>query len=328
MTTQEQLYESIWEFLKPSEIEGNEQEYEIGKVCCENPEKILDDKSFMVCSNCGTILEQVLDDNKNYNYTNNDGEKSGGNKDSDRCGTFINPLIPSMCMNSNIIPGNSNISKIQKWLNNSAISYSEKTLLKLKYKISDIIASHNISGDICTLILYKIKELIKLKEEKCIIHRGKIYTGIISACFYYTSKENGYNISPIVVTEMFEIDIKTFNKCCDIYTEITANNNSNIITKDNSLIIRFFGDLGITYKITTLGIKIMKSADELYITQGISPQSNISGLIEFLNIKLELKIDIEKICEITKAKASTVKKVSKMYLDNQIKIYNYMKFYM
>jgi transcription initiation factor TFIIIB Brf1 subunit/transcription initiation factor TFIIB len=319
----DELYKSIWELIQPEYIEDNQQ------ICCDNQKKYNNDE-FIVCENCGVILEQILNDNKEYAFLNNDGEKS---KTSERCGSGINPLIPQMSMHSTVISGNGNLARIQKWVNNSAISYSEKVLMKLKYKINEIVTIYNITGDVSTAILYKIKELIQIKEKKSIIHRGKIYTGLIACCFYYSCKENEYNIPPISIAEMFEIDIKTFNKCCDIYTDLTSTNNTGnegnvIIDINNSLIRRFFGSLNLSNKFLSLGIDIMTSAEHLYITQGISPQSNIAGLLEFLNIKLDLDISCDKISQIAKVKNSTVKKNAKLYLDNELKIYNYMKFHL
>lgn len=324
----EELYKSIWELIKDKQSdkeqsEQSENSEKLNKMCCDNQIKYNNDE-FIVCENCGVILEQIISDNKEYAFINNDGEKS---KTSERCGPGINPLIPQISMNSTVIAGNSNLSRIQKWVNNSSISYSEKVLIKLKYKISEIVNVYNITGDVSTAILYKLKELIQLKEKNSIIHRGKIYTGLIGSCFYYSCKENGYNIPPISIAEMFEIDIKTFNKCCDIYTNL-INGKGNVIITDNSLIVRLFGSLNLSSKFLKLGVNIMTSADQLYITQGISPQSNIAGLIEFLNIKLNLDISCDKICEITKVKVSTLKKISKLYLNNEIKIYNYMKFHL
>jgi transcription initiation factor TFIIIB Brf1 subunit/transcription initiation factor TFIIB len=174
---QEELLNSIWETIAlPEKI--NEP-----KSCCNNQQRY-DNDEYIICVNCGIILEQIINENKESSYANNnDGEKG---KNNERCGASTNPLIPSISMNSTVIAGNSNLSRIQNWLNNDSISYSEKVLMKYKYRIGELVNLYNISGDISTAILYKIKELIEMKEKLGIIHRGKNYSGLIGACFYYS----------------------------------------------------------------------------------------------------------------------------------------------
>lgn len=320
MNNEEELLESIWELMK------NDEDIRVTpKICCENQSRYTTHEN-VVCENCGVILDAIISDNREHDISY-DEFKPNINQTA---GIPTNPLIPNTCMNSTVIAGNSNMSKAQKWLNNSAISYNEKVLLRYKYKINNLVNTYNIVGDISTGILYKIKELIDFKEKNSIIHRGRIYHGLIAVCFYYSGKENGYNIPPMDIAKMFEIDIKTFNKCCDIYTELIQNKNGNMIKNNdgNSLLIRLFGSFGLSTKIVNLAKNIMTSADELYVTQGITPQSNIAGILEFLKVKLNLEIETQDICDVTKVKISTLKKVSKVYLDNELKIYNYMKFHM
>lgn len=322
-------FDDIWNILE-NDIKSmkitDTIKLEKSKCDCINPTEFIDDE-YIICTNCGIILDSIIDESKDYTMMNNNGEKS---KNSERTGQKTDILMPNLSMHSGIIGGNGNLSRIDKWLNNASIPYNEKVLMKYKFKINELVNLYKISGSIVTDILYKIKELIELKNNygSVIIHRGKIYTGLISVCFYYTCKENNLNIPPLSISNMFEIDVKIFNKCCKIYNELINNKKNNIIKIDSSLITRFFGELNIPIKFLILAKKIKTAADDLYITNKISPQSNIGGLVEFLNKKLNLEIDTQDIINTTNISESTIKKIYKLYLDNEILLYNYMKYHM
>lgn len=327
MTTEIDInLEDIWKLLE-NDIKDSKVSIKLEKSKCDciNSNEFIDNE-YVICINCGIILDSIIDESKDYTMMNNNGEK---NKNSDRTGQKTDILMPNISMQSGIIGGNGNLSTINKWVNNACIPYNEKVLMKYKFKINELVQLYKISQNIVTDILYKIKELIELKNnyENIIIHRGKIYTGLISVCFYYTCKENNLNIPPLSISNMFEIDVKTFNKCCKIYNELITKKN-NVVKIDSSLITRFFGELNIPIKFLILAKKIQTAADDLYITNKISPQSNISGLVEFLNKNLNLEIDINDIIKTTNVSESTVKKIYKLYSDNKILLFNYMKFHM
>ena len=296
-------------------------------VCmCETPNKS-ETSECVVCMNCGVVLDQLINTAKEYNYTCNDGEKS---KNIECTGRSEDPLLPCMSRTTLISSknGNNSISNTQKWVDGYYIPYEEKMLYKHKQSIMDIISEKSIPVNIVTVVLYKLKEMFNKKntDGTSIIHRGRIYTGLICVCFYYCCKKMNYNISPTACSKMFSIDTKTFSKCCQIY--IMNNEADVVIYKETSIMTRYFGELNLNNKLLQLAIKLMNAADILYMTISTRPQSNIAGVIYFISEKMNLDIDIESITAVIGISHATIKKISNIYIRNEIELYNYIKFYM
>lgn len=321
-------YDHIWTILNDNIIaikDKSQPQISIKKCECVPYE----DKEFIVCIKCGSVLDNLINSNKEWN--NNSNENGETSKNVERSGSAPDPLMPKSSVKT-VISGsnNSNISKTQKWLDSGFISYEEKVLIQHKNKLSQIISQYSIPQQVINITLYKIKEMFQTKNENgsSIIHRGKVYTGLIGVCLYYSCKEKYYNIPPSTIIEMFEINTKIFSKCCKIYCEKINPQIDNTSTTENSLITRFCGDLGISNQLEVLAIKLIKASDALYIVVGVAPQSNISGVLQFMNKKMGLEIELSKLSKVTTTSELTIKKIAKLYLENELEIYNYVKFYM
>lgn len=292
---------------------------------CGNTNPVESSDSFSVCSNCGTALDIIFGDEKMYNMTGDDGVKG---KNVERSGPAQDMLLPRSSM-STVIRGTSNLSRTQQWMDNADITYYERVLIKHKQKLNELTMAHNLPKDIIIDVLYSIKELIDLRDIKGnkIIHRGRVYTGLISVIFYYTCKRKNYNIPAGNIMQMFGIDTKTFGKCCSIYCEKLNKNVDNKVNADTSNITRCFGELNLGNALLILAKKLMNSANILYVTIGVNQKSNISGIIYFLSKKLDLDLDLDTIVSVTKSSVHTTKKIYLLYLANEKEIYNHIKYY-
>lgn len=309
-------YASIWKQLEDQKEVKQPQ----NKVCCEDPQPY-DAKECMTCLNCGMVLGVLISAETGMQFTS-----EAGNKVNTLCtGPALNPLMKTLNMSSCFVKGNALLNKLIIQSNNQSISYTDKTLLQFSYKIRDLIARHNLTNDIVYAFLYNFKNIIEHES----VYRGKNYLGLVAVCFYHTCKNLSYNLHPITVCGYFEIPIKNFNKSFRIYNEIVSTSNG-VITEQNikQTTRRILYNINMPNNVVILSEKILTALECLGISIKLSPQSIIGGLIQFLNVKLNLKIDIEDIIHNSKSKESTIKKTSSLFLNEQVKIYNYIKFYM
>lgn len=318
-------YNYIWDILnKQSELSDTTESEAKSYICdCIDEATLFQDSEYVICSKCGIVLDTIINDNKETNYSNENGEKS---KDLERTGNSIDPLLPNVSMNNTVINGNGNgnlLSKTSLYLNSKNIPYIEKVIMKHKTNLSHLTSEHNIPSNVINDTLYRIKDLFG-KNKK--IYRGRIYNGLICVCFYYACKNINYNIQINTLINMFSADIKTFNKCCKIYFEQTKDVN-NLVTESTD-IIRVCGNLNLNNKLLKTAKDILKAGEDLHYISSISPQGRIAGIIYFLELKLSLGINIDEIEKITSISKATLNKVAKILIKNEIELYNYIKFYM
>lgn len=317
-------YDYIWDILNKQSSEPSESEVKSYICDCEETPTLFEDNEYIICSKCGFVLDTLINDSKEINYNNENGEKS---KDMERTGNSIDPLLPNVSMNNTVINsiGNQNslLSKTSKYLNSKNIPYIEKVIMKHKTNLSHLTSEHNIPSNVINDTLYRIKDLFG-KNKK--IYRGRIYNGLICVCFYYSCKQINYNIQINTLICMFSIDIKTFNKCCKIYFE-EAKDVNNLVVESND-IIRVCGNLNLNSKLLKTAKDILRAGEDLHYISSVSPQGRIAGIIYFLEMKLSLGIDIDEIEKITSISKATLNKVSKILIKNEIELYNYIKFYM
>lgn len=315
-------YDYIWDILnKQSDIPETTESEAKSYICdCVDPPTLFEDSEHIVCLKCGVVLDTIINDSKETNYSNENGEKS---KDLERTGNSIDPLLPNVSMNNTVInSSNSLLSKTSLYLNSKNIPYIEKVIMKHKSNLSHLTSEYNIPSNVINDTLYRIKDLFG-KNKK--IYRGRIYNGLICVCFYYACKNINYNIQINTLISMFSVHIKTFNKCCKIYFEQTKDVN-NLVTESTD-IIRVCGNLNLNSKLLKTAKDILKAGEDLHYISSISPQGRIAGIIYFLETKLSLGINIEEIEKITSISKATLNKVSKILTKNEIEIYNYIKFY-
>jgi transcription initiation factor TFIIIB Brf1 subunit/transcription initiation factor TFIIB len=317
MTQTQDPYDSIWSQLETLK----EVIPDIQKVCCENVEPY-ESKESLVCLNCGKVLDILISAESGMQFTS----ESGSKVDTLCTGPALDPLMKSLAMSSCLVKGNAFLNKLIIQSNNESVSYTDKTLLQFSYKIKDIVARHNLTSDIVYAFLYNFKNIIEHNS----VYRGKNYIGLVAVCFYHTCKNLSHNLHPITVCSYFDIPIKNFNKSFKIYNEIMAASSDNIIIEQNvkQTTRRILYNINIPMNVITLSEKILIALECLGISIKLSPQSVIGGLIQFLNVKLNLKIDIKDIVNHSKSKESTIKKTSSLFLQEQVKIYNYIKYYM
>lgn len=318
-------YSYIWDILNKQSDISETTESEIKSYICDciDDATLFEDSEYIICSKCGVVLDTIINDNKETNYCNENGEKS---KDLERTGNSIDPLLPNVSMNNTVINTNGNgvlLSKTSKYLNSKNIPYIEKVIMKHKSNLAHLTSEHNIPGNVINDTLYRIKDLFG-KNKK--IYRGRIYNGLICVCFYYACKDVNYNIQINTLISMFSIDIKTFNKCCKIYFDQTKDVNN--IVNESTDIIRVCGNLNLNSKLLKTAKDILKAGEDLHYISSVSPQGRIAGIIYFLELKLTLGIDIAFIEKITLISKATLNKVAKILMKNEIEMYNYIKFYL
>jgi transcription initiation factor TFIIB len=273
----------------------------------------------LLCISCGMVLEaKVISEEAEWcNYNNDDGTNGGASME--RCGKSIDPLTPSYSRFSEI-SGNSKLSLLNRYI---SVDYKDRVLYHTKVKMTEILRANNLPENLCqqSMLLYK-----KFSDNKD-IYRGRNKIGILAACVYFVAKSRNIVISCAKMTESFDIDEKTFSKCCKILNESSksVDDCDNKVYKVSELIERYCISLGMSFKIVKVCKNIALSAEHLSLFTNVYPLGVIAGLLLFVKEELGLVIEKKSILSFCKTSDASMSKTFKKLKENKVKIFNYIK---
>ena len=304
--------------LKDALVADSVSEKNVYKCDCVNPSIICSNEN-MICSECGSVLAKLLSESNDARFFND--ENNVNNKNSQRTGPSIDPLLP-ISSTTSVIAGNSRLSKINSWNN---IPYEERVIIDLKRKLQQVITINDLPTNILynTLVMYKTILNLKKNDGSKEIHRGKIKTGLIAFCLYYSAKNVGIDIIINSVIEIFEINKKIFNKCSNICYE-----NLDISRTESSiedLVTRLCNKLSLPFKIQSLCKKILLAIKKVEYFDKFAIQSLASGLIYFITKEIDINIDVDFLASLIHNSVSTILKVSKCFSKHKIELFNIVK---
>src|SRR4029078_6801988 len=128
------------------------------------------------------------------------------------------------------------------------------------------------------------------------------------------------------ILDIFEIDNKTFSKCCKIYIEDYNPSVDKTTTISTDFIEMFSVKLGLSFNIKKLCLKILQAANDLVLLNKYSPQTVAAGVIYFVNVETGLNLDKETIVNYCDTKFDTISIIVKILRAKKIEIFNIVKY--
>jgi len=259
--------------------------------------------SEIICKDCGTILECVIDCGAEWRYYGSEDSKFS---DPTRCGLPTNALLPQSSLGSTVCfkSGESyEMKKIRNYHLWNGMPYRERSL----YNVFDSIQVIAINGGIPACIIEEAKFLYsKIAETR--ISRGANRKGIIATCIYKACLLQGSPRSTQEIAKIFKLDIKHMTKGCkkfDIIMNIRNQDNPSINiegSKSIDFVNRFCSQLNLGKNILDICMHVCEKAEEYNLVSKCIPPSVAAGSIflvcNLVNININKK-DISKTCGIS-----------------------------
>ena len=153
----------------------------------------------VVCRECGSINDTILDYNAEWRFYGSDDSKYS---DPTRCGLPTNDLLPQSSLGSTIgfrYGESFEMRKIRNYHLWNAMPYKERAL----YNVFESIQIRAINNGIPICIIEEAKNLYK-KISEIKINRGSNRHGIIASCIYKACILQGCPRSAKEISEIFE----------------------------------------------------------------------------------------------------------------------------
>lgn len=320
--------------IEEKQIKNNEDEDEEDDLQCycksSNAENFIETADGdLVCNNCGKILQsRVISHEAEWRNFDNDMSSFGISKDNNRCGSSQDAIFPVYSQKT-YIRGNTKLSQMHSWL---SFSYEEKKIYQIKLKINSLIIENNYSLSLCspTINLYKQFSDLNKTDTNYVNFRGINNDSILAVCFYYATINLGLNISTDMISRIFKVPTKNFNKGYQIYNEtINVKNISSVLNNDITDISRLFetylNKLEISFIVQKLCKNIMDVSCDLGIFTNMSYRSIIASIIHFVVIELNLNIDKKDICILCQISSATIIKGYNILLKKKTLIFSLIK---
>jgi transcription initiation factor TFIIIB Brf1 subunit/transcription initiation factor TFIIB len=182
--------------------------------------KIIEDYSsgFLVCSQCGQVLENLMDHSPEWKQYDDEDRSNG------RCGAFTNKLLPQSSLGISIA-GNfrSKLNQIHNW---NSMPYKERSLsyvfkiIQDKCQHAKILKCIEDDAKIMYKMISECKHNIGKNEGKFVITRGINRTSIIAACIFYACKRKNMSRTSREIANLFGIKQMDINKGCKNFLKL------------------------------------------------------------------------------------------------------------
>ncbi|MEM0354210.1 MAG: transcription initiation factor IIB family protein [Thermoplasmata archaeon] len=290
------------ETLTTESEESSKNEIEICKSCKSTKSFVEDQHTgLVVCSKCGAINGELLDQGPEWRHYNNDDNHGEG---LGRCGCPSNFFFPKSSQGTILVGTNNNrIKRKQKW---NAMVYKERSLNQVFEIISQVCAKNNIPKIIVDTAKFLYKKISDCKHKiganagKQIIIRGVNRMSIIAACVHKACEMNKNPRSTEEIARIFNLDEKKVNKGRKQFRKIMNIVDDGKIILDQhepntieDYIRRFCSNrkLKISEKCVDLAILIANNCCRMKLASDHNPQSIAAGAILLMAEYYGLNID-------------------------------------
>lgn len=244
-----------------------------------NSKDIIEDNitGSIVCSNCGQILEMMIDHNPEWRQYDEDGKNDNG-----RCSQAINKLLPNSSLGTRFVGcARGTLQKLHIW---NAMPYRERSLNNVFKIISERCESVGIKKNVQedAKIMYKTANDCKHDTGKnigkFIITRGKNRKGIIAACVFFACKKNNCTRNPKEIAEMFSLKHTDLSKGCGNLFELLCLRRFNLnlgTSRADQFVMRYCNNCipKIKSEYSNQAIKIANNIEKLGIASEHTPFS-------------------------------------------------------
>lgn len=262
------------------------------------------------CDNCEYTDDIIITDEPEWRkYDTNSEHKV-------RCGAAINPNLPKSSM-STLISGRGfgNIKRIQKW---NSMPHHERSLNEAFKQMEKQMSKINILGMVKEDAKYYYK-IIHDKDDNYVLTRGKNRQAVIAACCLYACNQREVARPDVEIADLFGIELKDMTKGCNKFREIMWAKGHKIYFDPVSPLLyveRFCNIAGIKDEHMEIGKFIAYRVYKLNILSTNTPLSVSGGIVYFLSLIYNYKLDRKKLKSICKTGNATIDiccKKMKMY---------------
>ena len=295
--------------------ENNEDDDSQSDVCprCNNNDNLQVIQSDLVCTKCGTVVSNIIDNSPEWN---NYADDSGSYMNNSRCvySSGNNDLFNGDMDSVTNIVSRKGYNNLSKWHRILQISPQDRALLKVYMKIDKYCNTHSIPEVIIksTKLIYK-----NIASQK--LSRGNVREAMLGSCLFYSFIEYNYPRTIVEISKIIGKDSKKINKTNKMLGKMLWEDKTlkNLIKKEISChdyIHRFGNKLNL---------------DKTYVQHVSYICSKIDNNNEFIgrdpSYKAALAIYIvakQKSCKITKDDICKVCNISSVTLNKLIKNYD------
>lgn len=292
---------------------------EENKDCCPKCLKtntIVEDTiySILVCTNCGQVTGNLVDQNPEWRQFEDDNGKTDS-----RCSMPVNRLLPQSSLGTTI-GGNfkSRLKTLHTW---SQMPYKERSLnavfkiIQNKCQKGLIVKCIEDDAKIMYKSISECKHFRGKNKGKCVIIRGKNRESLIAACVFFACRRNGKTRSPKEIADLFELKYTEITKGCKNFLKLMKIRKLGInigTSKPEHFVTRFCNELKIKRQYIDQAVQIAKNIRKLNIATVHTPFSIATSSIL-------LMADLNDLKSITKKKLSNKFGVSEVTITKTFK---------
>jgi transcription initiation factor TFIIB len=269
---------------------------------------IIEDYSqgIMVCSDCGQVLENILDSFPEWKQFEDDDKAAG------RCCAAVNPLLPQSSLGTTIAGmGKNRLKTLHGW---NAMPYKERSLNNEFKKIRKVCDTLNILKCVedDAKIMYKMgsecKHVDGKNEGKFIITRGINRISISAACLFFACIRNNVTRTSKEIALAYGIKDMEMNRGCKNLLKLLKARKMNLkmgTTKPEHFVKRYCDELKIKNIFAEEAIKISRNIEKLNIASDHTPYSLAAASILLMS-------ELNNIRSITKKKLANEFEISEV----------------
>lgn len=281
---------------------------------CKSKNSLIQDRKegFVVCNECGSISDELLDHNPDWkNYNDNNGSTS-------RCGIATNFFLPKSSLGTTI--AGSNFNRLKRLHNWGSMPYRERSLYIVLDNISTRCEKHSIKKNIVddAKLMYKKISECKHKEGKnngkFIIIRGSNRRSLIAACVFFACKLNGHTRSPKEIAKVFDLKMTEITKGCKKFLQLMRTYSTSYKLDSSTpehFIIRYCNALKIHKKDTESAQTISRNVQKLGLASDHTPPSVAAGSILLMSKMNNLSLTKKSISKKFSISEVTISKIYK-----------------
>jgi transcription initiation factor TFIIIB Brf1 subunit/transcription initiation factor TFIIB len=281
-------------------------------MCCQSFDLIVEE-GILYCSTCGKSHGKLLQ------LTSNTKLVSKNNESLEQTGMPINPHLPKSSMGTTIgWSRKASHNKMRRYHNWSVMPSKERSLYMVYKYISTMC---NRDGQQLPLKVQSTAKTFYQQISESFTTRGAKRKGLIAACVYYASKQEGATREPREIAELFSISTKDLSAGIRCFQQQAVWLDTGLYTQEESstpkdYIGRYLTKLMIhDSSIMLLAEGMANKVQELHICGHATPTSIAAAIIHSLIQLLSLEITIKDIAEAIGISSITIQKCSHLIME-------------
>lgn len=289
-------------------------------ISCGESGSLIEDHrtSALICTMCGAVNEELLDQGPEWRQYNNDDARGDG---INRCGCGTNPFFPKSSQGTFLV-GNTNnrLKSKQRW---GCVVYKEKSLNDVCEEIAQVCSKNGLTKIITddAKILYKkfsdCKHQTGNSTGKQIIIRGVNRKSIIAGCVFKSCEKNKKPKSIKDIAKLFKLNEKKLTKGIKQLDNVLkrADDKTNFYDQfqDNDIIVDLICDrcpkINIHGDDIDLAVRIATNCCRMKLASDHNPESIAAGSVLLVVSYCKLNIDKKKIASTFETTDVTIGKI-------------------